>query len=252
MNTGKMIEIFHDLKQKTFEETNMYFLEHIIKARSDLHLDGSMRDSDEEINVYLAGLLSSFISSSAFTGQKSYVSIFDHDIRMWLDVHPGIRNEYVVYRENADFSLIALGIFHKHYHKGSYHKTVMQEYNNQGRIALYYSFAASALSHLQGSSALLVNVLDALSEHMNDVLRIMRLTAWKYFDIMDIISDGSMYHMERELAEEGKKKIYNQKVDEFLKMYTEYKNKPSAELIALIRIITEELHEMNPSFEYRG
>ena len=250
MEESKLIRTYYDLNKKTNDQTNFYFLEHVLKARADLNLETGKHEFDQEINVYIAGLLNSLIASTSFVQQKPYISAFDIDVRRWLDSHPGLRNEYVVYRDNADFGLVLLGLFLKYHHQGSYQHIVMPENNDQGRVALYYSFAASALAHLRGTSVSLVNVFESLAEQMEEVLLILRRAAGTYFDMMEKISNGSMFHLEKELVDESRKCLYNKKIDEFLKLYSEYKENPTDDLKNQISRISDELRTINGKFRF--
>jgi hypothetical protein len=250
MKDNKLIRTYYDLDQKTSSQTNFYFLEHVLKARSDLHLETGKHEYDQEINVYIAGLLNSLIASTSFVQHKPYISAFDIDVRRWLDSHPGLRNEYVVYRDNADFGLVLLGLFLKYHHQGSYQHIVMPENNDQGRIALYYSLAASALAHLKGATVSLVTVYESIAEQMEEVLLILRRAAGTYFDLMEKISSGSMYHLEKELTDQSKKALYNKKIDEFLKLYSEYKENPTADLKKRISELSDELRLLDDKFSF--
>lgn len=237
-----------DLKNKEKSKTSYYFLEHVCKARIDLHIESGKHEYDQEINVYLAGLLTSLIVSTGFIQQKPYISVFDYDIRNYLETHPGLRNEFVVYRDNADYGLLIAGLFAGDNHRGSYHHIVISDQADLGKIALYYSMAASALAHLQGARHSLVNVLDSMSKCLDEVHTILRYAATTYFDMVNKISDGSLYHLEKELAEEGKKILYMEKVDTYLKLYSEYKTTPSEQLKNEINNVTRELKKMNDQF----
>ncbi len=227
MNAGRILTPFYDLKDHAVGKSGFFFLEHILKARVDLHLESGTNDLDQELNVYIAGLLDSLIRSNALMREKPYISPFDNDVRLWLQQHPGLRNAYTVYRENADAGLLFSGLFSGQEHDGSYHHFVMTGHDEQGRIALYYELAASALAHLQGNNVSLVEVFESLAEHLDEMLRIMKYAANCYFDLCERLSDGSLYHLQRELDSMDEKKRYDEKLDEFLKCYGAYKNSPT-------------------------
>ena len=192
MEKPVLVNPFFDLKSTAIQETRFFFLNYVLKARADLHLESGLHANDQETNVYLAGLLSSLASSDAFLRQKEYVSPFDIDIRNYLDIHPGARTKYVVYRENADFGLVSRGIFKGYVHPGAYQKIVMSKSDPQGRIAVYYELAASALTHLQGSHASLVPVFCSIADNLQEILYILARAAGYYFDLMERITDGSL------------------------------------------------------------
>ncbi len=248
MGSNRNLSEWINLNNKESSKTSYFFLEHICKARIDLHIDSGRHGCDQEINVYLAGLLTSLIASTAFIQQKPYISVFDHDIRNYLDTHPGLRNEFVVYRDNADYGLVSAGLFSGDNHRGSYHHIVIADQADLGKIALYYSMAASALTQLQGTHHSLVCVLDSMSKYLDEIYQILRYAAVTYFDMVEKVSDVSLYHLEMELAEEGKKILYREKVDEYLKLYSEYKTAPTEQLKIEINNVTRELENMNDQF----
>ncbi len=248
MNSLKIIQLFSEAQEKRNKELSFFFLEHVLRARADLHMESGHHEYDQEINVYLAGLLNSLIDSETFL--KPYISPFDLQVRQYLENHPGLRNEYTVYRDNADFGLIILGFFLGYEHKGSYQNIVLSEVDEKGRIALYYEQAASALTHLQGKNLSLVTVFQELAEYLPDIIRILRHAASSYFDLVMRISEGSMYHLEKEMNLEDNKRIYKLKLDEFLKKYAIYKENPTQELKSNILDLAEQLRALNGKFTF--
>jgi hypothetical protein len=250
MENHTLANSFFDLKSAEVQETRFFFLNHVLKARVDLHLESGLHENDQETNVYLAGLLNSLVTSDAFLRQKEYVSPFDIDIRNYLDVHPDDRTKYIVYRDNADFGLVSRGVFQGYVHPGAYRKIVMPDSDPQGRIAAYYELAASALSHLQGSHASLVPIFCSIADNLSEVLQIMARAAGYYFGLMERISDGSMFHLDRELTFMDNKKAYSVKIDEFLKAYGEYKAGPTEEGRKKLLALASECSLMNERFKF--
>ena len=252
MSAGRILTPFFDLKERSVGKSGFFFLEHILKARLDLHMESGANDLDQELNVYIAGLLDSLIRSDKLVRFKPYVSPFDNDVRQWLQQHPGLRNAYTVYRENADAGLLFSGLFSGFDHDGSYHRIVMTEHDEQGRIALYYELAASALAHLQGNNVSLVEVFESLAEHLDEILRIVKYAANSYFDLCERMSDGSLYHLNRELDELDTKKRYNEKLDEFLKYFSAYKETPTEAGREEVLRLVDELKQLRSDFSFDG
>ncbi len=250
MNEGKILIPYYDFKERSVGKSGFFFLEHILKARVELHLESGANDCDQELNIYIAGLLNSLVQSDSPFRPKPYISPFDSDIQQWLAEHPGLRNTYTVYRENADFGLVLFGFFSGYEHEGRYHRVVMKEQDEPGRIALYYELAASALSHLQGSSVSLIEVFETLSEHLDEILCILRHAARFYFDLMERISEGTLYHLEREIDALDVKKQYGMKLDEFLKCYMTYKEAPTEAGKEQLLLLAAELRKMNGDFKF--
>lgn len=250
MSESRIFTPFYDLKEQAEGKSGFFFLENILKARADLHLETGGNECDQELNVYIAGLLNSMVRTDSLLRQKPYISPFDNDVRLWLAEHPGLRSAYTAYRENADFGLLLNGLFNGHDHDGSYHHIVMSDRNEHGRIALYYELAASALAHLQGNNTALVDVFETLSAHLDEILRILRYTARHYFDLLERMSDGSFFHLERELDEMSNRHLYEEKLDEFLKLYAEYKAQPSPAGRERLLSFAEELGNLNRDFRF--
>jgi hypothetical protein len=243
MESGKIVEPYYDVNKQSVGQTSFFFLQHILMARSDLHMESGYHEHDQEVNVYLCGLMNSLVDAKSLIRAREYVSTFD------VDEHPGVRNEYIVYRDNADFGLIQEGVFQGDEHPGSYHHIVFQDTTRQERIGLYYELAASALSHLQGPHETLVPVFMSLAEHMPEILKIVRRAAGYYFEMIERISEGSLFHLEREMNEKGMMKQYQELLDEFLKAYREYRAAPSDQEWLRLQKIVSELRILNSDFK---
>jgi hypothetical protein len=250
METLKNIDSYHDLSSKTDENTQYFFLENILKARINLHLDTGRHDYDEEVNMYLAELLASLVLSSSFTENKPYISAFDYEIKSYLQEHPDTRTEYTVYKENADFGLSSVSIFLDYFHAGSYHNRVIGHTDSSERIALYYKLAASALAHLRGSSTTSVHVYLAIADHIGDAMRLVRTVSGDSFEFVERLSRGSAFHLEKDLTDAAKVKIYKSKLDDFLKAYQDHEGDKTAEKKATLITLAKELSDLNPAFRF--
>jgi hypothetical protein len=251
MRNSGGIPLFHDLQDHTARRRDFFFLDRVLKARIALHLEtGSHGDNDEDINVYMAGLLESVTKARGALTEKPYISPYDHDVRRFLDHHPEPSTRYVVYRDNADFGLVAITVFMGFDHKGSYHAKVLGRRDQTGRLALYYSMAAAALSRIRGPRVMLVHTFHMLAEHMDDVVRIMRTVAADYFDFIERLSGGSLYHLGRELDERSREEEYRRTLDRFLAGLGRYRHHPSEPLRRRLVALAGELRRLDPSFAF--
>ncbi len=242
---------FFDLNSRKKDSTAFFFLENVLKARIDLDLPTGRRDdSDEDTNVYMAGLLTSALSSGESFRTKPYLSPYDIDIQQYLNQHPGRSNQFIVYKDNADFGLVNISIFWGHDHRGSYHKKVMANVDETGRVALYYTMAAHALEHINGHRTLLVHTFHNISEHMDEIIRIMRKVSGEYFDFVAKISEGSFFHLEREVDALVKYAEYKRKLDDFLLKLASFRKEPTAESRAELTAMVKILKELNPEFAF--
>jgi|GEM_PF-1831576 len=250
MAEEKLIHGYHDIKDGPQKSTAFYFLENVLHARIALNLGTGLHNYDEEVNIYIAYLLMSLMTSDAFIKTKPYISAYDDDVRRYLEIHPDMRSQYTVYRENADFGLISDSVFLGVEHAGSYHGRVLAGCDDGPRIALYYELAASALAHLTCANATLVHVLASIADNYDDVARLLRTVAADYFDFMEKLSDGEIFHLEREASAPAIKTAYEQRLDEFLKAYYDYTNTPSEQGRQQVLAIVAELKKLNAGFRF--
>ncbi len=250
MARKKLIRTYHDIEEGVREDTNFFFLENVLKARIALDIGTGLHDYDEEVNVYVAYLLMSLVTTDALIRAKPYISAYDGDVRKYLEEHPGARNEYRVYRENADYGLVAETVFSGQEHPGSYYERVLSERDESGRIALYYQLAASALSHLTCANTTLVHVLASIADNYGDVEKLLRKVSKDYFELIERLSDGSLYHMQLEAAGIAAKNDYDRRLDEFLKAYYEYTLNPTEEGRRQVMGLVEGLRALNKDFNF--
>ncbi len=247
---SKIITSYYDIESAEREESLFFFLEHLLKARIDLHMETGENVYEEEVNMYLADLLHSVLSSRFDMASKPYLSPFDIDVRNYINAHPGLRNEYVVYKENADFGLVYDSVFLGFNHEGSYHDRVMPEEDIRPRVAQYYLLAASALGHLRGMHETLVQVLYTLAQQVKEIAVIIRKAAGDYFDFIERLTTGSFYHLQKNILSALEKNSYREKVDTFLRLFKEYKSQATQEIKQQILDIVIEIKKINPGFEF--
>ncbi|MBD3343634.1 MAG: hypothetical protein GF401_01075 [Chitinivibrionales bacterium] len=242
---------FFDLEHNDEEKRGFFFLDNILRARIDLNLEtGCNGENDEAINVYIAGLLESMTQPDGVLTSKPYISPYDVDIRRYLEKNPGTRNEFVVYRDNADFGLMSISVFLGYEHEGSYYHKVFADRDESGRIALYYKLAAGALTHLQNSRAILVDTYYYMADHMDQLVKILRKVAGDYFDFIEHISKGSLFHLSKEVWDMVTNEKYKSIIDDFLKLFSAYKKERTDKNKELLVEKAEEIKALNPTFAF--
>src|SRR5206468_4153799 len=66
---------------------------------------------DEDVNVYLAHLLHSFVNPEYVEQSRRFLSKYDTDVFRRLAQSTDARLKYQIYKTNADFLLVSIGIF---------------------------------------------------------------------------------------------------------------------------------------------
>lgn len=250
MEKHEFFTSYYDIQSRSIDDTFFFFLDNLLKARIELHFDTGNHEYDQEVNLYLAHLLVIFSTEHYSLENKPYVSPFDFDIRKYLEQHPGLRNEYTVYKDNADFALIVSEAFGGYHHKGSYHSRVLADSDDKQKIAQYYSLAATALGHLRGMNETLVHVLYTIGQYIQEFAELIKRVAHEYFKLIESLSKGSFYHLQKEIMGLIVKKEYKEKVDRFLELLNTYRKEASESTRKSILEIVDQIKIVNPDFNF--
>jgi len=227
-----------------------FFLDTIIKARIALELETGSHDYDQEVNIYLAGLLHSLLSTGSQLVEKPYISACDSDVASYVDRHPSNSERFLVYKDNADFGFLALSVFFKIFHRGSYHDRVLHNTDDSVKIAFYYKMAANALDHVKHSRDVLGYTFYTLANNIHEYLTIVQKVAMDYFNFRESLSEGSIFHLHRELDSLERAAIYKGELENFLRLLTDYRKKPTGELKNEILAKIDTLKELKEDFSF--
>jgi len=216
---------------------------------------GNLGDEDafeQEINVYLANLLSAFSNPSYIEKLKPYLSEYDIEVFRRLQNSNDARLKYTIYKANADFLLFSIGIFDgcddkllpggARYHNGKQGK--------MGRGQTYYHFAFSYSQRIPDLGQAIPHVLEHLSKGFEKYVTILSYLRGEYFDIIERLSDGEIYHLMRSVEASGKRMKLEHMQNEFLDAYLNWKKLGTKEALFKVREIAEELRNLDPTFTY--
>src|SRR5262245_6632148 len=102
-----------DLKDSSRElqPTYYFMINCLLYSRMETGLVSNQDFYDEDVNVYLAHLLHSFINPEYVEQSKKFLSKYDTDVFRRLSNSTDARLKYLIYKTNADFLLVSIGIF---------------------------------------------------------------------------------------------------------------------------------------------
>src|SRR5882762_5508953 len=102
-----------DLKEtsRNLQPTYYFMINCLLYSRMETGLVSNQDFYDEDVNVYLAHLLHSFINPEYVEQSKKFLSKYDTDVFRRLANSSDARLKYLIYKTNADFLLISIGIF---------------------------------------------------------------------------------------------------------------------------------------------
>jgi hypothetical protein len=242
-----------DLKDtsRDLQPTYYFMVNCLLYSRMETGLVSNQDFYDEDVNVYLAHLLHSFINPEYVEQSKKFLSRYDTDVFRRLANSTDARLKYQIYKTNADFLLISIGIFdNPAMAEAARSKLQPSEEAYIGRGKTYYHFAYSYSQQMHRKNAGVSEVLEKLSVGFEKYIRILSHMRGEYLDLMKRFSQGEVYHLERSIDEHSKMELLRVKQDELLELYSAWKSEPSKEAEESLERVVSEIRQINPDFKF--
>jgi hypothetical protein len=251
MNMGDE-NYYFNMKDKNKEPTFFFMLNCLLLTRVQNDLESGDGAFEQEVNIYLANLLTAFANPSYIHYLRPYLS--EHDIELFtrLEHSNDARLKYTIYKANADFLLFSIGVFDtageqsvplgpqfKHGHQGQ-----------MGKGQTYYHFAFSYSKRVPGICDTMTEVLEQLAKGFEKYVTILTYLRGDYFDIVKRLSDGEIYHLMRSVEASGRLLNLERKQNEFLDAYMDWKSNHTERAKRKVMVLAEELRGLDPSFKY--
>ncbi len=240
-------------KKREVEPTFFFMMNCLLYSRLESGNPSNDAGYDEDVNVYLAHLLTSFMNPEYHERTKKYLSRYDSDLFEKIRLSDDVRLKYTIYKTNADFLLISTGIFKNPdgTRPGSKDKWLKNnEEAYMGRAKSYYQFAYSYSQSMFRKSAGITEVLEKLSNGFERYVEVLSHMRGEYFNILDRLGTGDVYHLERSVDSFTSDKELRKLQDEFLDLYSEYMREKSDELYGQLIRLGKRIQEIDPSFRF--
>ncbi len=230
-----------------------YMMNNFLYSRIDSNFPTNELFYDEDVNIYIANLLTSISDSQHHQRIKKYVTPYDQTLNELLKTISDPREKYLAYKSNADFLLISLGIFNnpKRMKPGSKTHMNLPSKTYIGRGEIYYSLAQSYLYKTSNRKSAIGDILGKLARGFENYVRTLSVLKGEYFNFHKKISTGEMYHFERSILKFSKNNKLGKLHDKFLDIYSEYQKKESIPLKKALKQVTDEIVEIDPSFSFK-
>ena len=242
-----------DLKEsdRNLQPTYSFMINCLLYSRMETGLVSNQDFYDEDVNVYLAHLLHSFINPEYVEQSRKFLSKYDTDVFRRLANTGDSRLKYLIYKTNADFLLISIGIFENPTGQaGARVKAQPSEEAYIGRGKTYYHFAYTYGQQIHRKNQGVSDVLEKLSVGFEKYLRILSHMRGEYLDLAHRLSSGEVYHLERSVNEASQRELLRVKQDELLELYTAWKSQPNAENEESLTRVVSEIRQLNPEFKF--
>jgi hypothetical protein len=222
----------------------------LLYSRMETGLVSNQDCYDEDVNVYLAHLLHSFINPEFVEQSRRFLSKYDTDVFRRLSNSTDARLKYLIYKTNADFLLVSIGIFDNPMLPSGARRAQPSEEAYIGRGKTYYHFAYSYAQQTHRKNAGVAEVLEKLSVGFEKYIRILSHMRGEYLDLMKRLSQGEVYHLERSVDEHAQQELLRLKQDELLELYAAWKSRPSPETEESLERVVDEIKALNPAFKF--
>src|SRR5512132_2602725 len=93
------------------EDVGYFFINNFLLSRIDSDLPSDLAEFDEDVNIYTAALLAGGVSGREDLLRADLVSTRDADVFARVQDSKDQRLRYQVYKANADFLYVSLGVF---------------------------------------------------------------------------------------------------------------------------------------------
>ena len=253
---GKYIKLATDLAaipNPNREDVGYFFINNFLLSRIDSDMPSDLKEYDEDVNVYTASLLAGVVTGQQDLLQSDYISTRDADVFARVKDTKDQRLRYRVYKANADFLYVSLGIFGESSLVGDVPEPTDDAQNRlTGRGKSYYQFASAYAERLYGRHAAIAEVMDKLSRNFEAYTKVMVWMSGEYLHLMNQISSGEMYHLEQDTQEHFEKSYKTNAWDELLDSFVQWRKTESKEALRRLARAAREVKRIDPSFSLKA
>ncbi len=234
------------------DATLQFMMNCLLYSRIETGHESNAGEYDEDVNVYLAHLLNSFINPRYFRAARKYITDYDTDIFARLEKSRDTRMKYTLYKTNADYLLLSIGIF-----SAGCPETCRARFpfhnGRRGKIQrgqTYYRFAFSYSQRISPRSSSITEVLGKLSRGFEKYVEILSHLRGEHFNLYDRFTDGEEYHILRAIDDTEEREDLRRTQDEFLDLYREWKEHPGETELRKLEDVCERLRTLDPTFKF--
>jgi hypothetical protein len=208
-------------------ETLFFFMFNaFLQARIDTDNES---DADEDVNLYMAHLLHSVVDGRFYGRGAESLASSPVDLYEKVNLEETPRHKMRVYRTNADHRLIAFGLFDGDGDRRSFYRQACTNPDPLGEAQQYYSWAALFGKRLPSQYGGLAQALEKLSERFDTYREVIGHMRAEYFGLIHRLSDGEVFHLEREAHEAAMPVLRDQALEVVLEIYAQWQAEPTAE-----------------------
>jgi hypothetical protein len=229
-----------------------YMIDNLLECRRESGFPSNGEFLDEDVNVYLASLLTSHIFGARDAAAAGTIMHYDIPLFETASRETDPRRRFIIYRSNADDLLVRLGVFDNPEGRrpGSAPHMAMTRQAWMGRGKAYYSLAWASAAETFRRPTAIGNVMGKLSTGFERYVGVLSAMRSSCLNMIPRISDGGMFHLERGITEEERKREMTALYDRFLDAWTAFRKSGGALERKELEILSAELRRSDPSFSF--
>ncbi|MDZ4804891.1 MAG: hypothetical protein SGI90_08540 [Candidatus Eisenbacteria bacterium] len=255
-------QLFVDMKDDTRRlcPSYVFMMRCLLYSRLETGNETGTDVADEDVNVYLAHLLQSFSDPEYVESARPYLHRYDHEVFKRLERSTDARLKYVIYKTNADFLLVSIGVFDNPGQWLAHRLPQVQAPKNRagepteeasmGRGKTYYHFAWSYSQQVNRGHPGITEVLEKLSVGFDRYIRVLSHMRGEYLDLMKALSTGEIYHLERNVNKEQERQDLKQGQDAFLDSWLAWRRTGTPESLEEVRRSAAVIRALDPDFHF--
>lgn len=229
-----------------------YMMDNLLDCRKESGFPSNREVFDEDVNVYIAALLTSHV----FGNEPGITTemIMPYDIPLFESARNegDPRRRFNIYRANADHLLIRIGVFDNpgDSRPGSATHMALTRDTWTGRGKAYYRLAWASAAETFRRPTAIGEVMEKLSSGFERYVGVLSAMRSSCLNMIPRISDGGMFHLKKSILEEDMKKKATALYDQFLDAWTAYRRSGGLEDRKKLELVTEELKRTDMSFSF--
>jgi hypothetical protein len=242
-----------DPKKGAFPEKTCFFMMNsLLYSRMENGFPSNDEYYDEDVNVYLANLLTSLVNPDYHRNLCKYISVYDINVFKWVEAAADTRTRFLIYKTNADYLLVSLGIFNNPRRKrpNSLSHTTLSRNTYIGRGKTYYNIAQAYALKTSRRNIALSEILGKLSFGFEKYMDVLTLMKGEYLNLVKRFSTGEMYHLERSIESNAGDKNLTELYDDFLDAYSRYKREKTPAAQEMLTGIANKIRALDRSFTF--
>ena len=239
-------------KQEQEEPSSFFMLNCFLRSRISLGLESNETVFDEDVNIYIANLLDRITYKPQVYQRDDRILKHDSDIALLASRSSNNRESFEIYRQNADYLLLQLGLFTGNFDEPPRPKRFWEHelIFFEKRARAYYRFAAGYAERAFGNCSALAAIMEKISNDFAKYLILIRHLKIDYFHFHRKFSNGEFYHMTKQLDSMEIHQTPETLRNQFLDLYSKWMKTDELNLKKEINAVAAKLRKVDPDFNF--